>query len=96
MITPASCETVLSFVPGQATHREIMTLLRFYLGYESEADLEMHVRADLMPRPTLEPRQAILGFTAQLEAPVQPAAGAPVGITRVQLGRWSGAEEASA
>jgi len=96
VITPASCETVLSLVPGQATHREIMTLLRFYLGYESEADLEMHVRADLMPRPTLEPRQAILGFTAQLEAPVQPAAGAPVGITRVQLGRWSGAEEASA
>ncbi|MEM5325037.1 type VI secretion system baseplate subunit TssG [Paraburkholderia sp. JHI2823] len=96
VITPASRETVLSLVPGQATHREIMTLLRFYLGYESEADLEMHVRADLMARPTLEPRQAILGFTAQLEAPVQPSGGAPVGITRVQLGRWSGAEEANA
>ncbi|MDH6147993.1 type VI secretion system baseplate subunit TssG [Paraburkholderia tuberum] len=96
VITPASRETVLSLVPGQNTHREIMTLLRFYLGYESEADLEMHVRADLMPRPALEPRQANLGFTAQLEAPAAPAPGAPTRITRVQLGRWNGAGEANA
>jgi type VI secretion system protein ImpH len=96
VITPASRETVLSLVPGQPAHREIMTLLRFYLGYESEANLEMHVRADLMPRPTLEPRQANLGFTAQLDAPAQPAADAPARITRVQLGRWNGAEEANA
>ena len=95
VITPASRETVLSLVPGQSTHREIMTLLRFYLGYESEADLEMHVRADLMPRPTLEPRQANLGFTAQLEASPQSAPDASARITRVQLGRWNGARDAA-
>ncbi|CAG4928284.1 hypothetical protein R70241_05705 [Paraburkholderia saeva] len=96
VITPASRETVLALVPGQAAHREVMTLLHFYLGYESEADLEMHVRADLMPKPTLEPRQSNLGFTAQLEAPAAPVASAPTRITRVQLGRRNGAGEANA
>ena len=96
VIKPASRETVLAMVPGQPAHREVMTLLRFYLGYESEADLEMHVRPDLMPRPMLAPRQANLGFTAQLEAPARPIDGAPERITRVQLGRWNGAGEANA
>ncbi|MBB5450934.1 type VI secretion system protein ImpH [Paraburkholderia sp. Kb1A] len=96
VITPASRETVLALVPGQPVHREVMTLLRFYLGYESEADLEMHVRADLMPRPMLEPRQTNLGFTAQLEAQARPSADAPARITRVQLGRWNGAGDAHA
>lgn len=96
VITPASRETVLSLVPGRSGHREIMALLGFYLGYESEADLEMHVRADLMPSPMLEPRQANLGFTAQLEAPIRPATSAATRITRVQLGRWNGAGKANA
>ncbi|MDR5752217.1 MULTISPECIES: type VI secretion system baseplate subunit TssG [unclassified Caballeronia] len=101
VITPGSRETVLALVPGQRAHREVMALLRFYLGYESEADLEMHVRPELMPTPTLEPRQANLGFTAQLEAPAGDAARitqiTPITrITRVQLGRWNGAGEAIA
>jgi type VI secretion system protein ImpH len=96
IITPASREMVLALVPGQPAHREVMTLLRFYLGYESEADLEMHVRADLMPRPMLEPQQANLGFTVQLEAPARLAAGVAERVTRVQLGRWNGAGEAHA
>jgi type VI secretion system protein ImpH len=93
VMTPASREAVLSLVPGQPVHREIMTLLRFYLGYGSEADLEMHVRADLMPKPALEPRQANLGFTAQLEGTAKAEAGEPLRVTRVQLGRWNGAAE---
>ena len=96
VITPASREAVLALVPGQPAHREVMALLRFYLGYESEADLQMHVRADLMPKPMLEPRQANLGFTAQLEAPAWSSAGGPARITRVQLGRWNGAGERTA
>jgi type VI secretion system protein ImpH len=56
----------------------------------------MHVRADLMPKPMLEPRQANLGFTAQLEAPAWSSAGGPARITRVQLGRWNGAGERTA
>lgn len=91
VITPALRETVLSLVPGQPAHREIMALLRFYLGYESEADLEMHVRADLMPKPKLEPREVNLGFTAQLETLPRSAARGSERVTRVQLGRWNGA-----
>ena len=96
IITPASRETVLALVPGQSAHREIMALLRFYLGYESEADLEMHVRPEFMPKPMLEPRQANLGFTAQLEAPPRATTKAPARITRVQIGRWNGAGESHA
>jgi type VI secretion system protein ImpH len=95
VITPASREAVLSLVPGQPAHSEVTALLRFYLGYESEADLEMHVRAELMPEPMLDPRHANLGFTAQLKAPAMTATGAATRITRVQLGRWNGAGEAS-
>lgn len=96
VITPASREMVLALVPGQPAHREVMVLLRFYLGYESEADLEMHVRADLMPKPMLEPHQANLGFTAQLAPPGRSASDAPARVTRVQLGRWNGAGGANA
>lgn len=96
VITPASRETVLSLVPGQAAHREVMALLRFYLGYESEADLEMHVRADLMPQPTLAARETNLGFTAQLEARPGRTMGDASSVTRVQLGRWTGARDTNA
>jgi type VI secretion system protein ImpH len=96
VITPASRETVLALVPGRPVHCEVMTLLRFYLGYESEADLEMRVRADLMPRPVLQSRQATLGFTAQLEAPTGATAAGQLRVTRVQLGRWNGAGEKGA
>ncbi|WP_413185583.1 type VI secretion system baseplate subunit TssG [Paraburkholderia sacchari] len=95
-ITPASRESVMSLVPGQPVHREIMALLRFYLGYESEAELEMHVRADLMPHPTLTSHQTILGFTAQLEAPAAHATIGAAGVTRVHLGRWRGASDTNA
>lgn len=96
VITPASRETVLALVPGQPVHREVMTLLRFYLGYESEADLEMHVLADLMPSPLLVPGGTKLGFTAQLEAPTGDASAGQPRVTRVQLGRWNGAGERGA
>jgi type VI secretion system protein ImpH len=95
VITPASRESVLSLVPGQPAHGEVTALLRFYLGYESEADLEMHVRAELMPKPMLEPHQANLGFTAQLEEPPRTATDTEKRITRVQLGRWNGAGKAN-
>ncbi len=88
VITPASRHAVLSLVPGQAVHRELMMLLRFYLGYASEAELEMYVRADLMPQPVLASRQVALGFTSQLDAPDTHTS---VRFTRVRLGCWRGA-----
>ncbi|HEY1610711.1 MAG TPA: type VI secretion system baseplate subunit TssG [Paraburkholderia sp.] len=95
VITPRSREMVLALVPGHSVHREVMALLRFYVGYESEAHLEMQVRRELMPEPVLSPRQTNLGFTAQLATPAASADGA-ASVTRVQLGRWNGPGEASA
>ena len=92
IITPTTHETVLALTPGQPANRDIMALLRFYLGYEGEAHLEMHVRPELMPEPVLMPKQTSLGLTTQLKSsPAQLAQDARV--TRVHLGRWNGSTE---
>lgn len=87
-ITPHTRETVLALTPGGRAYREVMVLLRFYLGYESEAQLDMIARADLMPEPMLAPKQANLGFTTQLAGSSTRRDEAR--ITRVQLGCWNG------
>ncbi|WP_350029128.1 hypothetical protein [Caballeronia sp. ATUFL_F2_KS9A] len=69
-----------------------MALLRFYLGYEAEARLEMHVRPELMPDPVLKPKQTSLGLTTQLFDRSAPT-DEPARTTRVHLGRWDGAAE---
>ncbi|MGU7772645.1 type VI secretion system baseplate subunit TssG [Burkholderia sp. MR1-5-21] len=94
VITPHTRATVAALVPGQAAYRQITALLRFYLGYESEALLEMQVHPDLMPEPLLAPGQAKLGLTTQLGTPPSVQHGRPR-VTSVQLGRWSGATKAA-
>jgi type VI secretion system protein ImpH len=89
VITPTTRETVLDLTPGHAAHQEIMALLRFYLGYEGEAHLEMHVRSDLMPKPVLTAKQTSLGLTSQLTGP-STQGKASSHVTRVHLGRWNG------
>lgn len=90
VITPQTRETVAALVPGKPVYRQITSLLRFYLGYESEALLEMQVRPELMPAPLLASGQATLGLTSQLAAPSDHQA---LRTTRVQLGHWSGAKD---
>ncbi len=92
IITPDTRETVLDLTPGGHAHREVMALLRFYLGYEAEAHLEMHVRPELMPDPVLKPKQTSLGLTTQLFDRSAPT-DEPARTTRVHLGRWDGAAE---
>ncbi|EDT37367.1 type VI secretion system baseplate subunit TssG [Burkholderia ambifaria] len=87
VITPHTREMVAALVPGNAAYRRIMALLRFYLGYESEALLEMQVHPELMPAPILAIGHGVLGLTSQLHATRDPA---PARTTRVQLGRWNG------
>jgi type VI secretion system protein ImpH len=88
VIVPARRESVLGLTPGRQLHTGIMALLRFYLGYEANAQLEMHVSPDLMPRARLSSDQASLGYTTQLPQDERPyTTGA---ITRVQLGTWDG------
>ncbi|SAL79441.1 type VI secretion protein [Caballeronia peredens] len=91
IITPDTREMVLELTPGNRAYRDVMTLLRFYLGYEGEAHIEMHVRPELMPEPVLKPGQTSLGLTTQLAARPPSATGKPSQNTRVHLGRWNGA-----
>ncbi|WP_414451880.1 type VI secretion system baseplate subunit TssG [Burkholderia sp. 22PA0099] len=90
VIVPRTRETVAALIPGRPAYRRIMALLRFYLGYESEALLEMLVAPELMPAPLLAAGQANLGLTTQLAAPATTGNRQP---TRVQLGGWDGATE---
>jgi type VI secretion system protein ImpH len=93
VITPQTRESVLGLMPGRPGHREVMALLRFYLGYEAQAHLEMHVDPQLMPAQVLNSDQVSLGYTTQLPPPHgQDIAGAAStrALTRVQLGVWTG------
>lgn len=91
VITPQTRESVLGLMPGRANHSEVMALLRFYLGYEARAQLEMHVNPELMPTQALNSNQVSLGYTTQLPQPrIQEQAGP---VTRVQLGAWTGGSD---
>lgn len=93
VITPQTHESVLGLTPGQPNHSELTTLLRFYLGYEAKAYLEMHVAAHLMPAPVLNSNQVTLGYTTQLPP---PRTSDLTTITRVQLAVWTGGSKGNA
>lgn len=84
-ITPQTRDAVLGLMPGQPIHDKLMALLRYYLGYEAQAQLDMEVRPELMPQPALNSKQASLGYTTLL-----PKTGTPQAPIRVQLGTWGG------
>jgi type VI secretion system protein ImpH len=88
IVAPRTRESVLDLMPGRAAYAEIMALLRFYLGYEANAHLEMHVAPDLMPRPALASNQVSLGYTTQLQHESRTALSDE--ITRVHLAHWNG------
>ncbi len=75
VITPQTSESVLGLMPGQGSYREVMALLRFYLGYEAQAHLEMHVRPELMPAQVLNSDRVSLGYTTQLPQPARATSG---------------------
>ena len=93
VITPQTPESVLGLMPGRAMHRELMALLRFYLGHAAHAHLEMQVRPALMPAPALNSNAVSLGYSTQVQYSVANADANAIrkdAITRVQLGRWNG------
>lgn len=87
-LTPQTRESVLALLPGHHAHREVMTLLRFYLGYEAQAHLEMQVAPGLMPEQKLNANDVRLGFTTRLAG--TGALNRNSGHVRVQLGIWTG------
>ena len=86
VIALTSRDSVTALMPGMVVHEDIMALLRFYLGYEAQAVIEMEVPPALMPPPILESGALSLGYTAML-----PHAGTtrtPSAPIRVQIGTW--------
>ena len=88
VITPSSAASVRSLMPGQPMHEDVMQLLRFYLGYEAQAIIAMHVPPELMPAPVLEPKAVNLGYTSLLphDDTATPSHNATI---RIQLGTWN-------
>lgn len=86
VMTPSTTAAVQGLMPGQPMHVDLMHLLRFYLGYEAQAVLEMHVRPDLLPSPILASRDISLGYTAMLPLVDASRPGAAI---RIQLGAWN-------
>lgn len=87
-IEPAVAATVRSLMPGQPMHEAVMQLLRFYLGYEAQAVITMHVSPELMPAPVLEPDTASLGYTTLLPRN-DTAVSANNEPVRIRLGTWN-------
>lgn len=91
VIAPRMRESVLALLPGRGRHHEVMTLLRFYLGYAAHAHLEMHLQRALMPAPRLNSNEVSLGYSTQLQYFAASCnAGKEDTITRVRLGIWNG------
>lgn len=89
VIAPDTRESVIGLMPGQHMHEDVMQLLRFYLGYEAQAVLDMHVRPDLMPSPVLDAQATRLGYTTMLPPEAAPAGRSPHAPVKVQLGTWN-------
>lgn len=92
IMLPQTRESVLGLLPGRVNHREVLALLRLYLGFSACAHLEMHVAPQMMPAQLMNSDQVSLGYTTQLPSLHMQDATAPP--TRVQLGRWSGDSDA--
>ncbi|RDS80913.1 type VI secretion system baseplate subunit TssG [Dyella monticola] len=87
VIALTSSDSVAALMPGMSAHKDIMALLRFYLGYEAQAIMEAEVPPALMPPPILEPNAVNLGYTSML--PYAEAACASHAPIRIQLGTWN-------
>lgn len=85
-ICPQTKASVQDLMPGKPAHNKLMALLRYYLGYQAQAQLDMEVQPHLMPKPALNSLQVSLGYTSLLKPSAEQA---PI---CVQLGTWGGAD----
>jgi type VI secretion system protein ImpH len=87
---PDTRAMLLSLIPGGTVYREITALLQFYLGYTTQARLEMHVQPELIPLPRLNSDQVRLGYTTLFSLPNRAVTRAQQQCVRIQLGKWDG------
>ena len=92
VLRPQSRDSVLGLMPGQAQHKEVMALLRFYLGYAAQAHLHLEVRPELMPAPALNSGDVRLGYSSRL--PDATPAKKKDSVVCVRLGIYNGSATA--
>lgn len=68
-ITPNSHDDIISFLPDGQFYQDIMALLRFYLGYRVDAQLELKIERNNMPITRLRTTRSRLGQTSSLINP---------------------------
>lgn len=83
---PKTQQAMRDLMPTQEPYRQVMALLRFYLGYEVQAHLRMDADTSLFPRPVFGDPLVKLGLTSRLP-------GHPFGreAISIQLGIYAGA-----
>lgn len=75
-----------ALMPGQEEHRQLLVLLRFYLGYEVQAHLQMEIASVLFPPAAMSSPQVRLGYSSYL-----PGVSPEGVVTNVKLGVYDGA-----
>ncbi|OCG17441.1 hypothetical protein A9G09_01500 [Gilliamella sp. wkB292] len=65
-ITPQYEQQVIDLLPGGQLHRDLMALLRAYLGYQVDAKMTLCIQRRFLPRSQLKPKNSRLGQTASL------------------------------
>lgn len=65
-IKPRDNSLIEQLLPDGQLHQDVMTLLRAYLGYQVDAQLNLHLPARFLPRTQLVSKGARLGQTASL------------------------------
>lgn len=89
VIRPQSRESVLGLMPGEVQHEQVMTLPRFYLGYEARAHVQLEVDPSLLPDPLLGGGLGQLGYSTRL--PAKPGGRSMQDLVRIQLGAYDAA-----
>ncbi|MDE1180315.1 type VI secretion system baseplate subunit TssG [Paraburkholderia sp.] len=90
VIKPDTREELNELLPGASMHGELMSILRFYLGYSAFACLALSVRRDLMPPPVLRTGQTRLGLTSVLFHRNVSGTAKRSHNVRVRIGAWNG------
>lgn len=67
-ITPEYKEQIIDLLPGGQLHRDILALLRAYLGYRVDAKMTLYIQRRFLPRSQLISKNSRLGQTASLMA----------------------------
>ncbi|WP_392563391.1 type VI secretion system baseplate subunit TssG [Orbus wheelerorum] len=85
-IKPRDNTLIDKLLPDGELHNDIMTLLRAYLGYQVDAQLDLHLAARFLPKTQLSSKGARLGQTASLICNADESTNDVI----VNLGRYRG------